>query len=176
MIGGIWEMKKTVIISATILIAAIFIFSGLYMNFSNNRYKVVGNKMFDTMKGVYVEYIPPTPTPTISPTPRPTLAPTPTPTVPPKKDPGDITKVVVTGDSFKNSSGYFTLLFSVQNNDSVSHMAYAKVILYNKSSQPIITETFILGNLSPGQLVSKSYSGSNGDLVGTYEIKISDSR
>lgn len=154
-----------------IIISALLVCGALVLNILPHRYKVVGNRVFDTFKGMYVDpgkidYMPRESTKTSTQIPE---------TV--KEAPaGDISKVIIAGSSFEVNSVAYTITCTIQNNDNVEHIINVKIIYYDKDKSPISTQSDKYVTIGPGDIQGVTISQrDNIEKIDSYEIKVSDS-
>jgi hypothetical protein len=159
--------KNSKLLPIAIIVSAILISGTLLFSTFPGRYKAVGNRVFDTFKGMYVDpgridYMPKETTPTqiSKSTPRKTA---------------DISKVIIIGSSMVKESRNIKIYCAIQNNDEVEQLVNVNFIYYDKNKKPIFAKTKEWVRIKPGDIqgVTMDEYG-DVDNIDSYEIKIVD--
>ena len=99
------------------------------------------------------------------------ISPTPTPYK------GDVSKVVIAGNSCDNSNPYMNIITcTIENKDTVKHNIFVKAIYYDKKNSPISTQESESIVIKPGDMESATISMfDNASNISYYELKVEES-
>lgn len=164
--------KKSKFLGICILIAALLITGVSVFHIIENRYKVVGSRVFDTFKGMFVDQnkidlLPKETQPTTA------AAIVPQKTLAPEQPKGDISKVIIAGHSHTKNSIVYKITCTVQNNDIVNHRVYVKAIYYDKKNSPISVKEVFAGIISPNDIQSVTIEQmDNIENISSYDLNI----
>lgn len=123
---------KSKLLSVSIIVAALLMAVGLIVNSLPNRYKVVGNRVFDTITGSYIsnktsieeDYA--------------------------SKVDNSKVKIINQSGIWHNSS--YLIELTVQNNDTATHKICARAKFYDRNKSPVLTVYSTGVTLNPGDI------------------------
>jgi hypothetical protein len=164
--GGIMDKK---FLGICILIASIILSGVIFYTSKSDRYKVVGNRVFDTIEGDFVQQknIAQQATTTYQSYAKEDIK---------EKPIGDISKVVVEGHSFTNNTFTHKITCVVKNNDDYEHNVIVKVIYYDKDKTPILTNKKDIGTIFSGDVESYVIENINNvENIESYKLSIVES-
>jgi hypothetical protein len=161
--------KKSKLLPFSIILAALILCTGLVVNTLPDRYKVVGNRVFDTIKGEYV-FSESSKSNTSEQT---QWTASDFKTKIEDENEGDFSKVIISGQTYEQNRFIHIINCTVKNGDEYMHKFSIKVIYYDENKNPITTQNSETITLQPKDIQGVKIDQMNAvEKIKSFELSI----